>query len=71
MLPLNAPATNSLCKFYALSDPALNAEQSGADVLFLDPETAEVKFAAYYDPDTPGGDFTARYLEHTLEEVQP
>ena len=68
LLPSNAPETNSLCRMYSLSSARLRAGDGCATVLFLDPKTAEILYLVQ-DSDPMSDDFSARYLEKTLQEV--
>ena len=66
LLPANAPESNILCKFYALTAPGLH---DGAEVLFLDPVTGEIVYSVR-DAGAMNAAFEARYLNRTLEEVR-
>ena len=70
LLPANLPQVNALCRLYAFSDPSLTPSRACAEVVFLDPETGRILYET--EDDAPfGDDFTARYLDRTLEEVRP
>ena len=66
LLPANEPESNILCRFYALTAPAL---KGGAEVLFLDPATGEIVFSVR-DDEAMSNAFDARYLARTLGEVR-
>ena len=66
LLPANEPESSILCKFYALTAPAL---KDGAEVLFLDPATGEIVFSVR-DDEAMSNAFDARYLARTLGEVR-
>ena len=63
------PKTNALCRLYALSSRELRPQSDGALVLFVDPDSGEVVYSVQ-DAEALSGDFDARYLARTLEEVR-
>lgn len=67
-MDFNYPQTNELCRLYALSSETLRTE-GGALVCFLDPESGEILYSAR-DEGSLTGDFDARWLARTLEEVR-
>ena len=68
IMPANNPKVNSLCKFYAMSAPDLNAMSASARIVYIDPVTAEELYSVVED--TPNAaDFNAKYLDRTLDEV--
>lgn len=68
LMPSSFPATNPLCKFYAMSDPDIRPADSSALVLFLDPATGEVVYSVR-DDEALTESFEGRYLARTLQEV--
>ena len=67
-MDFNFPETNELCRLYALSSGTLRTD-GGALVCFLDPDSGEILYSAR-DEGTAAGDFDARWLARTLEEVR-
>lgn len=67
-MDFNFPETNELCRLYALSSETLRTE-GGALVCFLDPASGELLYSVR-DEDPQSGDFDARWLARTLEEVR-
>ena len=63
------PKTNALCRLYALSSEELRPQSDGGVVYFLDADSGELLYSLR-DDDALGGDFEARYLQRTLEEVR-
>ena len=68
LMPSSFPATNPLCKFYAMSDPDIRPADTSALVLFLDPSTGEVVYSVR-DDEALTESFEGRYLARTLQEV--
>ncbi len=67
MMPADFPETNPLCRLYRLTEKN-DAPESGADVMFLDPQTLEeVYTVTVADPLSPV--FERQYLQKTLAEV--
>lgn len=69
LMPSTFPETNVLCALYAVSDSAIHPGDNGADVVFLDAQSAEILFTVRDDQALSDG-FDARYLARTLEEVK-
>ena len=69
LLSVNAPEVNPLCALYCLGAGDLRADGSGAEVLWLDPETGEVLYRQRA-PAATAEDFEERYLLRTLAEVR-
>lgn len=69
LMPSVFPKTNALCALYAVTDPALRPGADGADVVFLDPTSAEALYTVHDDAVFESG-FDARYLARTLGEVR-
>lgn len=68
LMPADFPATNPLCRLYALSSPELRPEGSSAVVLFLDPDSGDVLYSVR-DDEALTDVFDSRYLNRTLQEV--
>jgi len=68
LIPVDFPATNSLCRLYAMSSPEIRPEEAGAVVLYLSPDTGEVLWSVR-DDRAQEDDFESRYLQRTLQEV--
>lgn len=68
-MDFNFPQTNALCRLYALSSDRLRPADSGATVCFLDPADGSLLYSVR-DDEALSGDFEARYLARTLEEVR-
>jgi hypothetical protein len=68
LMPADFPATNPLCRLYAMSSPSIRAEGAGATVLFLDPKTGETVWSVR-DEEALTDVFESRYLDRTLQEV--
>ena len=69
LLPANAPEVNPLCELYCLAAADLRSDGSGAEVLWLDPETGEVLYRLR-DPAAATEAFEERYLLRSLGEVR-
>ena len=69
LMPASFPETNPLCALYAVTDPALRLGADDADVVFLDPRSAEALYTVH-DGAVFSDDFDARYLARTLGEVR-
>ncbi len=67
-MPTSFPKTNSLCRLYAASAPAIDPQSDSAEVLFLDPATGDVLYRVRDDEALTDG-FEERYLDRTLQEV--
>lgn len=68
LMPSDFPATNPLCRFYAMSAPSIRPGDDSAVVLFLDPQTGETVYAVR-DDQALTDVFESRYLQRTLQEV--
>ena len=68
-MDFNYPQTNPLCRLYALSSETLRPRSAGATVCFLDPADGSLVYAVR-DEEALAGDFEARWLARTLEEVR-
>ncbi len=68
-MDFNFPQTNPLCRLYALSSETLRPRSAGATVCFLDPADGSLVYAVR-DEEALTGDFEARWLARTLEEVR-
>ena len=67
MPPSNFPGTNAFCQLYGMTSGMLPIEEA-TSVIFVDPESGEVVLTLAGD-DAEAGDFEARYLDRTLEEM--
>lgn len=67
LMPSTFPATNSLCRLYGMTT-GVAPEQGAAQVLYLDPLTAEVVGSAPCE-DVMGDQFEGLYLERSLQDV--
>ena len=68
LMPSNAPGTNELSRLYAMSSSEISPKGEDTLLLCMDPRTGEVVYSAR-KTDALSGDFEARYLEKTLEEI--
>ncbi len=68
LMPSDFPATNSLCRLYAMSSPSIRPEGESAVVLYLDPATGRV-LSSLRDDEALTDVFESRYLERTRQEV--
>lgn len=68
IMPNNFPKTNALSELYALSENGVCPDKSGATVVFINAVSGEIVYSVF-DPEAFGEGFTARWLDHTLEEV--
>ncbi len=68
LMPSDFPATNPLCRLYAMSSPSIRPEGNSALVLFLDPATGETVWSVR-DDEALTDVFESRYLDRTLKEV--
>ncbi len=68
LMPVDYPATNPLCRLYAMAAPDVRTEGTGAAVLFLDPATGETVWSLW-DDEALTDSFDSRYLSRTLQEV--
>ena len=68
LMPADFPATNSLCRLYAMSSPSIRPEGDSALVLFLDPATGAILWSQR-DDEALTDVFESRYLARTLREV--
>jgi hypothetical protein len=68
LMPSNAPETNELSRLYAMSSADISPKGEDALLLCMDPHTGEIVYSARRT-DALDGDFEARYLEKTLEEI--
>ena len=70
LLPANAPEVNPLCELYCLAAADLRSDRSGAEVLWLDPETGETVYRLRDPEAATAEDFAERYLLRSLMEVR-
>lgn len=68
MLPADFPETNSLCRFYRLTEKDVSSPDGG-EVFFLDPQTLSVLYSVQDDNVFSDG-FAERYLQTPLSEVR-
>lgn len=69
IMPTNFPKTNSLLKFYTMSDSDLRPEGNIVNILFIDPETGEVVFRMDDQPILEKS-FELKYIERSLDEIR-
>lgn len=69
VMPSNSPETNSLLRFYSMSDKDINPGSNICSILFMDPETGEVVFTLEKQPIIEKS-FESKYLDRTLEEIR-
>lgn len=70
LMPNNQPATNGLCRLYAMSSGEIHAGEVCATVLYLDPDTGAELYRVRDDQALDDEILETRYLARTLEEVR-
>ena len=69
IVPSNSPKTNSLLKFYTMSDSNLRPDGNTSDIIFIDPATGEEVFRLEDQPIIEKT-FSQEYLERSLDEIR-
>ena len=69
IVPSNSPKTNSLLKFYTMSDTNLKPDGNTSDIIFIDPATGEEVFRLEDQPIIEKT-FAQEYLERSLDEIR-
>lgn len=69
MLQTNMPATNSLCRLYAMTSSNIDPMSDKATVLFIDYGSGEIVYTTE-DDSASAEEFDERWLSRTLEEVR-
>ena len=69
MLQTNMPATNSLCRLYAMTSSNIDPMSDKATVLFIDSGSGEIVYTTE-DDSASAEEFDERWLSRTLEEVR-
>ena len=69
LLPSMMPETNEFCRLYAMTAPAIDPEQKGGTILFLNAADASILYQTE-DDEALTDAFEERYLEHSLEEIR-
>jgi len=69
VMPSNFPETNSLLKFYSMSEKDLNPGANICNVTYIDPETGEAVLTLEEQPIIEKS-FESKYIDCTLDEIR-
>lgn len=69
LMPSMQPKTNELACLYAMTSSNIHPRSDRGRVLFIDPSDTKILYETE-DDTVLSDDFNARYLEHSLEEIQ-
>ena len=69
VMPSNFPETNSLLKFYSMSEKDLNPGANICNVIYIDPETGEAVLTLEKQPIIEKS-FESKYIDCTLDEIR-
>lgn len=69
VMPSNFPETNSLLKFYSMSEKDLNPGANICNVIYIDPETGEAVLTLEEQPIIEKS-FESKYIDCTLDEIR-
>ena len=69
VMPISFPQTNSLMKFYSMSSGVIKTEGNSAEVMFMDPGSADIVFSLR-DDKLNEKTLTKKYITPTLDEIR-
>ena len=69
VMPSNFPETNSLLKFYSMSEKDLDPGANICNVIYIDPETGEAVLTLEEQPIIEKS-FESKYIDCTLDEIR-